>query len=147
MPTTKTNPAVNIPIRAEQAGTEKLDDLARLFKMGIREMVSEPGMMKLIRDRVEAELLENADVKIVPTVLRIAAGSGGQAQQKKDQRGSFQGLNIHLHRMTDEQLEAFRDGGKMPIDVEAMEMPQIGDGGGGRNGGADAEKEETVDSR
>lgn len=44
------------------------------FRKSIRELMNRPDMMKLIEDRVRNELTNKVDVKIFPTVARVAAG-------------------------------------------------------------------------
>lgn len=92
---------------------ELLGDLARAFRMKIVEILAKPDVILKIEQRLIAELQDEMEVKIAPTVLKLGAAS--HAEERSADTGKLPPINIHIHKLTDQQLRDWAERGVRPV--------------------------------
>lgn len=105
------------------AGAE--EPLSRKFRRIVREMMLDKEIENRIKLRVMAELSGEEDMRLTIALVRVAAGNlnpGGQRQIQDP--GWRPQLNIHLEKLTDEQLKAFIATGQRPEGMPIVEVPR-----------------------
>jgi len=83
--------------------------LAKAFRLVTRQLLTEEEIQTKIRTRLIAELEGRMDVKITPTLMKIAAAQQ-YANKTRDQSPQWSPpteIHVHLERLSDTELEEF----------------------------------------
>lgn len=100
------------------------DQLARRFRLAIRDLMTTEEIQELLKERIIGELKGSKRVKIMPTVLKIAAGqsfnSGGPKTDLGGNTWNAPSIHVHLNAMSDPQLKAYYERGEVPRDMRQL---------------------------
>lgn len=100
------------------------DQLARKFRLAIRDIMTQDEIQDLLKIRIIEELQGKKRVKIMPTILKIAAGksfdSGGPRVDLNGNAWTAPTIHVHLNSMTDPQLKAYYERGEVPRNMEHL---------------------------
>ena len=110
------------------------DELSKQFRISTRKVMLDEEIQRLIKARVISELNGSADVRIFPTIAKIAAGSYYKRPESPTGQAKNE-LHLHLSQMSDDQLRSYVAGSKTPqaqivenaIDVVAETLVEDGD--------------------
>lgn len=96
--------------------------LSRKFRLGIRNLMTQKEIEELLKERIIGELKGKLRVKILPTILKIAAGQSFNSGGGKVDVGPLGGASIHVHlnAMTDPQLKAYYERGIVPESMKQL---------------------------
>src|SRR5262245_52859427 len=90
------------------------DELAKRFRHQVRKVMTDERILRLIEERVARELEGQQEVKITPTLMKIAAGLYYQKQETPSSPTQNSQFNIHLHQLSDRQLLDLAERGVRP---------------------------------
>lgn len=92
----------------------KPDQLARKFRLAIRELMTQQEIQDLLEERIRLELAGKRQVKVTPTVLKIAAGQNNITGQNKEKGWTAPSIHVHMNTLSDEQLKEYYEKGILP---------------------------------
>jgi hypothetical protein len=96
--------------------------LSRKFRLAIRNLMTTEEIELLLRERIIGELKGKMRVKILPTILKIAAGQSFNSGGGKVDVGPLGGASIHVHlnAMSDPQLKDYYERGIVPDSMKQL---------------------------